>query len=317
MTLSFIQRGSFTSDGTTKQINLPNGATYFRAQNMTQAATTQATGRGVNFEWFPSMAADSALEWKKTNSTDALNMVVVTSGGFTYRTAPQAPEAAFTISGITNATPAVATTSAPHGYSNGDRVRLYGTTGALMYSGMDFTVSSVGSTTFTLLGLNTPGSAATAGYVRRIAKYNEVMPQSVLITGITQASSAVVTLSLAHNFVVDQVLYFSMPSDFGMTQINGLSGKVTAVGTYTVTVDIDSSGFSAFAWPTSASTPVAFPMVGPSGQRNAYNVTSVPFHSGNYIPCMLLAAGAQSPAGSSSDVIEWEAHYAIEGIAAS
>ena len=311
--LSLIQRGSLTSDGTAQSINLPNGATYFRAQNMTQAATTQATGRGVNFEWFPSMATDSALEWKKTNSTDALNMVVVTSGGFTYRVAPQQPEAAFTISSITNATPAVVTTTAPHGYSNGDRVRVYGTTGALQYSTMDFTVSSVASTTFTLLGLNTPGSAATGGSVRRIAKNSEVLPEYVYITGVTQATSAVVTLSLAHNFVVNQVLYFDVPSDMGMTQLNGLSGKVTAVGTYTVTVDIDSSGFTAFAFPATG-TRMQFASVGSSGQRNSYNSTTVPFHSGNYIPQMILAAGAQSPAGSTGDVVEWEAHYGVAGI---
>lgn len=315
MNLTLKQRGSFTSDGTAQKINLPGGADYFRVMNMTQLATTQATGRGFMFEWFPSMAVDNAIEWNKTNSTDATNIVLVTSGGFTYVESEPLPGTAFTITGITNATPAVVTTSAPHGYSNGDRVRIYGTTGALQYSSMDFTISSVGATTFTLLGLNTPGSAATGGSVRKIAPLAAVEPEALFVTAITQATSAVVTLSVAHNYQVGQLIYFSVPPDFGMTQINGLTGKITAIGTYTITVDINSSGFTAFAFPTSASSPVAFAMAGPGGQRNKYNVTEVPFHTGQFYPYMLLAAGAQSPAGSTSDVIEWFAFNGVQGIA--
>lgn len=66
---------------------------------------------------------------------------------------------------------------------------------------------------------------------------------SLAITGITQAASAVVTIG-AHTFVVGDVLAFSGAS--GMTQINGLTGTVTAVGATTVTVNINSSAFSAY-----------------------------------------------------------------------
>jgi uncharacterized protein (TIGR02217 family) len=64
------------------------------------------------------------------------------------------------------------------------------------------------------------------------------------ITGITQAASAVVTVG-AHSFAVDESVHFS--SVAGMTQINGLRGTITAIGGTTITVDINSSAFTAYS----------------------------------------------------------------------
>ena len=63
-----------------------------------------------------------------------------------------------------------------------------------------------------------------------------------VISGITNAASAVVTLPFNHQFSTGMSVYFSSVS--GMTQINGLRGRVTAESTYTITVDINTSGFS-------------------------------------------------------------------------
>ena len=55
-----------------------------------------------------------------------------------------------------------------------------------------------------------------------------------------------------------------------MTQMNGLTGTVTAINTTTntVTVDINSSAFTAFAFPTSATAAngVSFPIAVPAGE---------------------------------------------------
>lgn len=63
------------------------------------------------------------------------------------------------------------------------------------------------------------------------------------ITAITQAASAVVTIG-AHTMVANESVYFA--SVAGMTQINGLRGTITAVGATTITVNINSTGFSAY-----------------------------------------------------------------------
>jgi hypothetical protein len=65
-----------------------------------------------------------------------------------------------------------------------------------------------------------------------------------------------------------------------MTEINGLIGNVTAVNTTTntITVDIDSSGFSAFAFPTSAIAAggITFAQVTPVGEA-AINSVAQPY----------------------------------------
>lgn len=63
------------------------------------------------------------------------------------------------------------------------------------------------------------------------------------ITGITQATSAVVTVG-AHTFVVNESVHFS--GVVGMVQINGLRGTITAIAASTVTVSIDTSTFNAY-----------------------------------------------------------------------
>lgn len=71
------------------------------------------------------------------------------------------------------------------------------------------------------------------------------------ITGITAANPAVITISTggsSNPFLVGQVVHID--SVVGMTQINDLEGTVTAIGgstgAWTITVNIDSSAFSAY-----------------------------------------------------------------------
>jgi hypothetical protein len=338
MPFTIVTQGSFTSAGVGVRIPLPSSADYFVTKNLTQLATTQATGRGVMFEWYGNglVALDNAIEWKKTNSTDALNMVLVTSGGFTYVTTNPVVEAqaANAITAITAANPAVVTQT--NNYSEDDILRFYSTTGMLQIGGMAFQISSVSGSGYTLLGLpatasNGFASPGTAGFTRRISKYEAVDPQYLYITNISQAAQAVVSTSVdpSNYYVVGNRIHFSIPSSFGMTQMDQLTGTILAIndvsaasdiGAYNITVDIDSSAFTAFAFPASTSSPTAqlFATLAPAGSRTTFNpVTLVqtgyefqktPFHTGQFTPYMFLAAGAQSPAGSIDDVIVWQAY---------
>ena len=333
--MTLLVQGSFTSAGVPVNIPVPASADYFVTFNQTQAATTQATGRGIKFEWFgnPSMAANSAYETYKTNSSNALNYNLVTTGGFNYYTSYPQPEAPFVGSAITAATPAVASGFTGLPYNNGDRVVLYNTTGMAQIGGMSFTVSSVSTTGFTLLGLPAAGfaAAATAVTARRIFAYNQVLPEFMYVTAISQAAQAVVTVSCdpTNIIYVGQKLVFQIPSSFGMTQLNtsqeagtqDLAAVVTAVNyaAYQFTINVNTTNFTAFAFPASTLSPTAplFATVAPQGsstQYNAalqtytgYNFNLQPFRSSTEFPLMNLQAGAQSPAGSSGDTILWQA----------
>lgn len=308
MGFTLMQQGSFTSDGEKTNIYLQSNPDYFRVVNLTQTATTQTTGRGIEFEWYKDLVADdNAIKIGKENSSDITNKDLVTSGGFTYVESFPSPEAAIAVTAITAADPAVVT--ATQTYSDGDIVRLYGTTGMLQISGMLFDIDNVSGTDFELPGLDASGfaAAATAGSVRRIQKAYAFTPTYQFVTKITQATNAVVTTSMAHNYVVGQAVTFSVPSSFGMSQIEGQTGVISAVTSHTFTVNINSSGYDAFAFPASALSPSAplFATVAPAGSRGVSDPVN-PFKGDIELPYMHLAAGAQSPAGSASDVIVWQ-----------
>lgn len=339
MPFTILTQGSFTSTGVGVKIPLPSSADYFRTQNLTQLATTQATGRVVMGEYYPGiMDANDGIRWKKTNNTSAMNADLFStstaSNGFTYvTTVPQVEaQAANVITGITAANPAVVTQT--NTYSEGDIIRIYNTTGMLQIAGMDFQISSVSGAGYTLLGLPATASngfaaAATAGNTRRISSALAVDPQFLYITNISQDTQAVVSTSVDPSafYSVGMKIHFTVPSSFGMSQMDQQTGTIVAVndvaaasniGAYNLTVDIDSSAFTAFAFPASTSSPTArlFATLAPAGAKTATNpITGVttgydfdlqPFRTGEFVPYMFLAAGAQSPAGSDGDVIVWQ-----------
>lgn len=315
-----------TSDASDYNFVLKAGEQYVVTENLTQIATTQNPGRVIRGEWYgpdlgvAASASNSGIRWKKTNSSNAVEVdtfaTATASNGFRY--VPTVPNVEAAVTGgtaITNASPAVV--SITNSFNEGDRVRLYGTTGMLQISGMDFTISSVSGSGFTLLGLDASGfaAAATACVARRISDKDAVEPRAHFVTKVTQATNAVVTLSTTHDYQIGQKVQFQIPSSFGMVQLSQLEkpATITAIGTYTVTLDVDSSAFTAFAFPASSGSPTTplFATMAPAGQRvyddngvqRGYNVTEVPFHLGQASPYLICSGGAQSPMGSASDII--------------
>jgi hypothetical protein len=312
MAEQLIASGSFTSDGAAHNIALRSDFNVFRVWNRTQSATTQTTGRGCKFEWQRGQADGEAFMFTKQNSVNALDLELITTGGFTrVDQSSQVLGAAQATSGtdVTQADPAVVTVTA-HGYSNGDRVRIYGTTGMLEIAGYDFTIAAVAANNFTLAYLDSSGfaSVATAGFVRKVPNNPIYSPQANRITAATAANPMVVTLAVDHGMAVGEKIRLKVSADYGMIEANDLIGEVTAVSTAnnTVTLDIDASGFTTFAFPISAVaaagvTPAHIVPVGDASSTLAGamdNTAQI---------VMELGAGPDGPAGSTSDVIYWEA----------
>lgn len=335
MAFTLITGGSFTSTAIGVKINLPTSADYFRITNISQMANATATDC-VRGEWYGAKfgagatAANDGLRWRKAGSSAILIDTFATStatNGFTYVTSTPVVEAqnANAITAITNASPAVVTQT--NTYSDGDVLQFYGTTGMLQISGMNFQISSSSGAGYTLTGLRAAGFAfaGTAGFTRRISPLNAVEPEFLFITEITKATQAVVRTSVdpTLHYVVGMLIHFSVPYSFGMTQINGLTGKIVAVSStnYTLTVDIDTTNFTTFAFPTSASSPVSplFATLAPAGARTqqdpntlvqtGYDFTKQPFRTGQFVPYMFIGGGgAGNATGTSGNVINWEAY---------
>src|SRR5574338_369505 len=338
MPFTIITGDSFTSTGAGVKINLPSSADYFKTWNMTQLAATNPN-TVVNGEWFgPKFGAGQSAAGLGIQTVKTTSLLTSNFGaglGFTYVTTSPNVEAqnANAITAISAANPAVVTQT--NTYSNGDFIRIYSTTGDLTIGGMVFQISSASGAGYTLLGLaNIAGNglaAATAGYTRRVSPKEAVNPQYLFITNISQATQAVVSTSVDPSafYVVGNKIHFSVPSSFGMSEMDQLTGTVVAVnavaasgniGAYNLTVDIDSSAFTAFAFPASALSQVAslFATLSPAGSATTYNPNTLvqtgyefqktPFHTGQFTPYMFLAGGAQSPAGANGDVINWIAY---------
>lgn len=332
MPFTIVTQGTFIQPATAVNqiIPLPSSVDYFKTYNYTKAIANAPTGAFMG-EWFGGgiTASNDGIRWGKAGSTAVIvdnfqNASSNPSGGFTYVTSFPAPQAALTGTTITNASPAVA--SVTNTYSNGDQVIIYNSTGALMYSGMSFTISSVSGSGFSLLGLNTPGSAATAFTVRRINAALPVAPQFYYVTAVTQATNAQVTTSQANTYVVGQKVEFTVPSSFGMVQLNNFnqaSSKppiiTSIVDAYNFKINVDTTNYTAFAFPASSTSPTGplFATVAPAGQsatRNpvtnvqvGYDFQAVPFHSSLFLPYMLVAAGQYSPGGQAGDTVIWQA----------
>ncbi len=332
MAFTIISQGTFIQPATavSQIIPLPSGADYFKTINYTKMLAAAPTGC-VMGEWFGGgiTAVNDGIRWRKAGSAALLAdgfSVATASDGFTFVSAPPQPEAALTGTTIDQANGALA--SVVNTYSEGDTVVIYNAVGMQQISGMKFTISSVTGADFVLDGLDSSGFAfpATAFSVRRVSRFAPVEPSFLYVTAVSKASQAVVTVSQADSVYLGQKLEFSIPGSFGMVQLNNfyqpqnLPAVVTEiVDSYNFKINVNSSGFSTFAFPASAGSPTTqlFATVAPAGQsaqrnpitgvQTGYDFSHIPFRSGQFVPYMYLPAGSLSPAGEAADVIIWQA----------
>lgn len=288
--------GSFTSanPAVRHEVLLPQGQPdYFMIRNRT-AWGDDAAETSVQAEWFRGMAQDSALTMDQAVTSGALSSEAITANGLRfYDTANPPVYAALATTAITAADPAVVTMADTGSISVGDVVRLSGTTGMLQVASYDFSVNAVSANSSITLNLDASNfaAAATAGSVKLFIP-NRFYPRRRFIVdlnsnlGITQAVNAVVSTSVAHDFTVGEKVRLKVPSQFGMLEANDKLATVLSVTTYTVTLDLDTSGFTAFAMPTSAV-----------------------FAAGGQIPAQIVPAGAGPEDGANPPGVPVDAAY--------
>ena len=264
-----IYRGSLVSTGSPQWVQLNAGFDEFILRNR----TTFLAGAGI-VESLWNIGMPNGYAVTNTLAGGTITSTVITTAGFTYgdsATDLLGPAIALNGAFIVQANPAVASTGTTPVV--GDIVRLYGTTGMLQIAGMDFSVTAVTPATSMTLGyLNSAGfaAAATAGTYRRVPHDSNSYPRNRYITAMTAAASAVITMSVTHDFVAGSYITLAIPTAFGtMSAFDGRTVRVTAINTATntITVDLNTVGF-AFAFPTSATAAagVSFAQVIPAGE---------------------------------------------------
>jgi len=81
-------------------------------------------------------------------------------------------------------------------------------------------------------------------------RFPDFNPAMATITAITKDRFAKVTTAFAHTFGLGQYITFMIPPEYGMSQINGLTGVIVAIPTSSsFLVDIDTNAFDMFVVP--------------------------------------------------------------------
>lgn len=320
-----IQQGEFTSDGTDKIIALRSDVDWVEVTNLTQiAASTQWSG--VSFYWQREMTNDdSVIDFHSTasqiisRSTSAIGF-----NGATYRgislidTSDMTPGAAVVVSAGTNATQPVYSTADTGRMINGSIVRIQNTAHDNV-DGLDFQVDTVtADTSFRLANTlqQAPGVVSGAGTYRLIAQnatvYGMFNPRNRVISNITQAAAGVVTTLVDHGYTTGEKVRMKVPAACTMIELNDLLVTVTVLTTATFSVDVDTTGFTAFTFPLPAASPFTPAQAVPVGEDPATGLLTDATTNDAFIGMVLgtsssAAVALGSPGGTSGDVIKWRA----------
>ena len=259
---SIVGGGSFTSDSTNaKQVALSDRPDLVWVRNRT-AWGDDAAETSVESWWRYGMAAGEAQTTDQAVTSGILSSEAVTTGGFTFIDTANPPTfAALATSGTdVDKTTYVVAMANTGSIAVGDYVRLYGTTSMLQIAGYSFQVTAVTTNVSITLGYMASGGQvmaadATAGFVQKYIP-NRMYPRWNYIANITAATQAVVSFTAKNDYTPGEILSFRVPSAFGMEQMNNVQARVLSVTNSStvssVTLDLDSSGYTTFAFPTSA-----------------------------------------------------------------
>ncbi len=290
---TILSQGSFIVPATivNQYIQIPSGADFMHVRNFTRQSTVGgASAFGFEYYWQKGMAAGSALVKYYANGGAVVTGDALASGGFTLYDPSGNTAGALPLVGnpvattaSTNATRPVVSTASTAGLSVGSVVRL-SNTAQTDVNGVDMVVGTiVANTSFTLLTASNPlatapGVIGGAGFYRIINADPLFYPRRRYVVNITQAVNAQVSTSVAHGLTPGQSIRFEIPAVSGMIQLNATPANnylaatiVSKVDDYNFTINIDTTAFTAFTWPTSVPNqlPVSFPSLTPVGEDTA------------------------------------------------
>jgi hypothetical protein len=312
---TMIQQGSFTADGKSKTLKIRSDVDKLVIENVTQWENTN-NGYGFRYTWYRDMGTTALMEYHPAG--DHTSAVNITSSAVTLIDSSSYSGGSWiAVTGGTDATRPVYTVASTTGLVAGNIVRLKNTEHTNL-DGLDFSVDDIDNagTNFRLANTlaTAPGIAATTGHYKLVAPnietYRMFTPKTNKIANISQAANGVVTTLVDHGYAIGQKVKIHIPSDYEMIELDGVEANITAVTDSTFTIDVDTSGYTAFAFPTYTSTPFVYAEVVPVGDaKNTAVMYNSPgkFYNQGYIG-VVLTGGTTGPAGNNNDVVRWTAY---------
>lgn len=321
MDLTNTQQGSFIATGNPITLHIRSDLDWMIVEDQTVIVNQSANA--YQWRWYRGFAPGTAISQSISGAGD-LTTAWQTTGGFTLvNSAINIPGPFEVITASTNVTQPVFSTANTQGMVTATAgvpntiVRVFNLASRQNLGGFDFEVGTVTpDTNFSMRYAlaNAPGvggASATGGY--RIIPYDPIYyPRRRTIVNIVTGTTTTVTTSVTHGYTVGQEIRFLVNANFGMTQINGLSGAILSVNATnnTFTVNINSTGFTPFVWAGNALFATTYPEAVPFGEDtgvalfNNVNILGDATYNTAYIG-MLLGGGANNPGGAVGDTIYW------------
>lgn len=263
---SRLAKGSFTSTGAAKVINLPFQPDTVKLWNYTASAAF-TDHRVLKAYWDVTMGQGFALTDVKNTTYQTDSVILNGISTFSAGQLLQFGAAKQIIASTKGATTSFNVTA--HGYVVGDVVLFEGlwqssTTGMPQMAGIPMRVTTVtDANNFVVtwdsnnaVYTNLSGSPASAKVSKILYPYL-YLPGVTFINSISTGTTTTVTTTTDHNMVVGQEVAFRITTPWGTTQLNSLPnvnipgqpiyGYVVAVNSNSsVTVNINSTGYTAF-----------------------------------------------------------------------
>lgn len=345
---SFIGTGSYTNAASALPTTVALSAKpdFFRVRDITNWGAANTAVAAMESWIFPNtMAAGSYRQIGQISAAAQSNYMyggTGTSNGFTFIDLSNPPTfASLSVTSTINHTTFVVGMTNTGSIQVGDYVRIINPTSMLQAGGIVAQVTAVSANTSITLGyIATAVSAgvsftadATGGSILKFYR-SKFYPKKLQVMYISQASQGKVYFAEKNDFTPGEIVDFNIPSTYGMTQLNFLTKQpggaarvlsVTNSSTESsITLDYDTSGFTAFSYPASASVigaaspPFCFPAG--SGIVPLNGSASVPQSppgtnlqdSFDNLNQYYMQIGS-SVVGANSAVMQWEAYKADFG----
>jgi hypothetical protein len=280
---SYIGSWTYTNGATVTAQNIPMTAKpdWVFVKDTTNWGAQSTAANPIYAEWFSSMAQGSYLALGQPSGTGTAVATYAsqgTNGGFSF--IDQAHPPVFTRVAVTavNGTTFVVSTGNTAGLNVGDLVRLINITGAQQISGSNlYAITAITANTSITLGYAASAVTAglviangTTGFFQKVYP-KQFYPNALPVAYITQATQAVVSFFRPNPYTPGEIVDFQIPTPYGMTQLSNLTSRagsgpftnnpagaarvLSVVNTATVssiTIDVDTTGYTAFQFPTSA-----------------------------------------------------------------
>lgn len=250
-------------------------------------ASANGTGWGaksvacaIKWEWDKSMPQGTAFGILQSSDGTTLQLPALTSYRLpgtgnvsvdaisSYSTANPPTFASLTATAITGSAGTFVVSMSNTGtIAVGDSVRIVNPVGELQIGGNSFGVTAVTANTSITLGYMASSGITFAAdaTAAKIIKYipGRYYPRERRIANITQGATPTVYFMQPNDFTPGENVYFRVPTKittanngWGMQEMNNVVGRVLTVTNSatvsSITIDVNTSGFSAFSWPTSA-----------------------------------------------------------------